>query len=278
VHRPPRALLVHGERGPPRTSLRCQRAREANPSSERLVAARVTVRLGGLVCLGSLQAWLSPCRVCSSGDWPPCACLGSEPSTRVRRRRSGARCWLDQKPVRRLGVTHYRPAAAVSLSDRHHRCPTNRSRRIGRMLADQSGLRGRRRHPPRRARAGAGGSACGGRRGREGGSSERARLPRGAPFRGAICGGQARLGDRGQRQLRRRSRPLPRGAGRNGARAQPYPASRASAARQGRRTRRGPHGAGGTRQRDAGAAASGSAARGAAVAAGRSSQRRRRPP
>jgi transposase len=40
----------------------------------------------------------------------------------------------------------------------------------------------------------------------------------------------------------------------------------------------GPHGAGGTRQRDAGAAASGSAARGAAVAAGRSSQRRRRPP
>jgi hypothetical protein len=33
----------------------------------------------------------------------------------VRRRRSGARCWLDQELVRLIGVTHYRPAAAVSL-------------------------------------------------------------------------------------------------------------------------------------------------------------------
>ena len=65
---------------------------------------------------------------------------------------------------------------------------------------------------------------------------------------------------------------------RDGARGQPHTASRATAARQGRRTRRGPHGAGGTRQRDARAAASGPAARGAAAAAGRSSQRRRRPP
>jgi hypothetical protein len=33
---------------------------------------------------------------------------------RVRRRRSGARCWLDQELVRRFGMTDYRPAAAVS--------------------------------------------------------------------------------------------------------------------------------------------------------------------
>ena len=52
--------------------------------------------------------------------------------------------------------------------------------------------------------------------------SERARLPRGAPLRGALCAGQARLGDRGHRQLRRRPCPLSRRAGRNGARAQPY--------------------------------------------------------
>jgi transposase len=32
----------------------------------------------------------------------------------VRRRRSGARCWLDQELVSLTGVTHYRPAAAVS--------------------------------------------------------------------------------------------------------------------------------------------------------------------
>ena len=38
------------------------------------------------------------------------------------RRRSGARCWLDQELGCLMGVTHYRPAAAVSLySDRHHR-------------------------------------------------------------------------------------------------------------------------------------------------------------
>src|SRR6266508_6886442 len=41
---------------------------------------------------------------------------------RVRRRGSGARCWLDQELVRPVGVTHYSPAAAVSLhSDRRHR-------------------------------------------------------------------------------------------------------------------------------------------------------------
>src|SRR4051794_24082047 len=35
---------------------------------------------------------------------------------RARRRRSGARCWLDQEPVRPFaGVTHHSPAAAVSL-------------------------------------------------------------------------------------------------------------------------------------------------------------------
>src|SRR6266498_2963524 len=42
------------------------------------------------------------------------ACLGNELSACARRRRSGARCWLDQELVRLLGVTHYRPAAAVS--------------------------------------------------------------------------------------------------------------------------------------------------------------------
>jgi transposase len=36
----------------------------------------------------------------------------------VRRRRSGARCWLHQELVRLTGVTHYRPAAAVSLHAR----------------------------------------------------------------------------------------------------------------------------------------------------------------
>src|SRR4029450_9613089 len=34
----------------------------------------------------------------SSGDWPRCACLSNEElSARARRRRSGARCWLDQE-------------------------------------------------------------------------------------------------------------------------------------------------------------------------------------
>src|SRR2546428_4838600 len=56
----------------------------------------------------------------------------------MRRRRSGGRCWLDQELVRLLGVTHYRPAAAVSLcSDRHHRTlRTEAGGSVG-MLADE---------------------------------------------------------------------------------------------------------------------------------------------
>jgi hypothetical protein len=51
---------------------------------------------------------------------PACACLGNDLSALVRRRRSGARCWLDRELVRLVGVTDYGPAAAVSLcSDRH---------------------------------------------------------------------------------------------------------------------------------------------------------------
>src|SRR3990170_2852842 len=78
-----------------------------------------------------------PC-VTRQVTWPPCACLGNGLSARVRRRRSGARCWLDQELVRRTGVTHYRPAAAVSLaSDRHHRTlRTEAGGSVG-MLADE---------------------------------------------------------------------------------------------------------------------------------------------
>src|SRR5256712_10023938 len=56
----------------------------------------------------------------------------------MRRRRSGGRCWLDQELVRLLGVTDYRPAAAVSLcSDRHHRTlRTEAGGSVG-MLADE---------------------------------------------------------------------------------------------------------------------------------------------
>jgi hypothetical protein len=55
----------------------------------------------------------------------------------VRRRRSGARCWLDQELVRPGGVTHHSPAAAVSLhSDRRHRTLRVESEDRG-MLADQ---------------------------------------------------------------------------------------------------------------------------------------------
>src|SRR3990170_3772683 len=78
-----------------------------------------------------------PC-VTRQVTWPPCACLGNGLSARVRRRRSGARCWLDQELVRPVGVTHYRPAAAVSLcSDRHHRTlRTEAGGSVG-MLADE---------------------------------------------------------------------------------------------------------------------------------------------
>src|SRR6266540_4241603 len=55
-------------------------------------------------------------------------CLGNELSACARRRRSGARCWLDQELVRLLGVTDYRPAAAVSMhSDRRYRTLRARS-------------------------------------------------------------------------------------------------------------------------------------------------------
>jgi hypothetical protein len=56
-----------------------------------------------------------------------------------------------------------------------------------------------------------------------------------------------RLGDRGHRQLRSRSCPLPRRPWRDGARGQPHAASRAPVARQRRHARRGPDGARGAR-------------------------------
>ena len=107
---------------------------------------------------------------------------------------------------------------------------------------------------------------------------ERARLSVSASVRGAARGRSPRLGDRGHRQLRRRpgpltSRPRRERCSRSAARRE-----RAAVARQGRRARRGPDGAGGTCQRDARAAAQRGATRGVAAAAGRASQRRRRPP
>ena len=83
----------------------------------------MTVRLGGLVCLGLLPAWLScvlPVTRHVTGRLV--RALGM-----IRpgggRRRSGARCWLDQELVHPCGgVTHHSLAVAVSLhSDRRHR-------------------------------------------------------------------------------------------------------------------------------------------------------------
>src|SRR5438093_1079674 len=73
----------------------------------------------------------------SSGDWPLRVCLGNDLSARVRRRRSGARCWLDQELVRLAGVTHYRPAAAVSLHQTGTTGPYERVGGSSRMLADE---------------------------------------------------------------------------------------------------------------------------------------------
>ena len=115
----------------------------------------MTVRLAGLVCLGCVASLVVVVpRVTRRVTGRLSACLWNDLSACVRRRRSGARCWLDQELVRPLGVTHYRPAAAVSLaSDRHHRT-LRASRRIESDACRRAGLRDRCRHPPRRARLG----------------------------------------------------------------------------------------------------------------------------
>ena len=178
-----------------------------------------------------------------------------------------------------MGVTHYRPAAAVSLhSDRHHR--TLRTRAGGsvgclqmswttwsastRTWTSTSWRSWRRRRGLCRREAG--------------GAGERARLHRGAAVRARTRNGRARVGDRGHRQLRRRPCPLPRRPRRDGARDQPHAAGRAAPARQGRLARRGADRAGRARQRDARASAQRRTPRGAAAAAGRAPQRRRRAP
>ena len=100
----------------------------------------------------------------SSGVWPLDACLGNDLSARVRRRRSGARCWLDQELVRLTGVTHHRPAAAVCPHQTGTTGPYEHGRRIESDACRRAGLRAWSRHPSRRARDGdryrAGG--CGG--------------------------------------------------------------------------------------------------------------------
>ena len=62
---PPRRALSVGV-GQPKAGLR-HRSLE--------LAARVTVRLGGMVCLGVLPAWCRAAACDSSGDWPPVVCL-----------------------------------------------------------------------------------------------------------------------------------------------------------------------------------------------------------
>ncbi len=68
------------------------------------------------------------------------------------------------------------------------------------------------------------------------------------------------------------------GRGESGARGQPHTTNGAPPARQRRRARRGPHGTGGTCQRDARPSAQRGATRGAAVVVGRTPKRRRRTP
>ncbi len=77
--------------------------------------------------------------------------LGNESSGCARRRRSGARCWLDQELVRLAGVTHHRPAARFPCSR-----PAYRTLRVGGSVEDarrRAGLHGRCRPAPRLARA-----------------------------------------------------------------------------------------------------------------------------
>ncbi len=110
-------------------------------------------------------------------------CLGNESSGCARRRRPGARCWLDQEPVRPGGVTHYRPAARFPCSR-----PAYRTLRVGGsvgMLAERTGLRGRRRHAPRRARARDRRRADGRGDRADGYGGARARLRGGAAVRGS---------------------------------------------------------------------------------------------
>ena len=237
-----------------------------------------SVRLGAVFVWDASQAGCRRVGCDSSGVWPLRVCLGNELSARARRRRSGARFWLDQELVRPSGVTLYRPAVAVCLaSDRHHR--THQTDSEDRSDAcRRAGLRARRRHPPRRARHGcrycAGRCCCG----KEGHRRGRSRLSGSAPLRRAGGGGPAGLGDRGHGQLRGRAGPLFERAGRSRARDQPHAARGAAAGRQGRLPGRGPDGAGGAGKRNARAAALGRTARSAAAAADRPSQRRRRPP
>jgi hypothetical protein len=87
-----------------------------------------------------------------------------------------------------------------------------------------------------------------------------------------------RLGDRGHRQLRGRSRPFPRWPWRDGARDQPHAKGGAAPARQRRLPRRHSDGTGSAGERDTRASAQRGTARSTAAAAGRASQRRRRAP
>ncbi len=72
----------------------------------------------------------------SSGVGPLFGCLANESSEHARRRRPGARCWLDQELVLLVrGVTHHRPAARFPCSR-----PAYRTLRVGGsvgMLADE---------------------------------------------------------------------------------------------------------------------------------------------
>jgi len=70
-------------------------------------------------------------------------CLANESSGRARRRRSGARRWLDQEPVRLAGVTHHRPATRFPCIRPASSRPCESSRRIDRDACRRGGLRDR---------------------------------------------------------------------------------------------------------------------------------------
>ena len=191
----------------------------------------------------------------SSGDWPLCVCLGNELSARARRRRSGARCWLDQELVRLVGVTHYRPAAAVSLApDRHHRTLPNGAREDRSDACRRTGLRAS-------VSTLIAISTCLGGRGRTVGccAGEEARLPRAgvaiaaalcfaerACARAACCGRSRATGSYGAGLAR-----FLAGRGELVLELSRSAAWRAPVARQRRPPRCGSHSAGSARERDA---------------------------
>ena len=236
------------------------------------------MRVGGSVRQGPLPGWCRRVACDSSGVGPRLVCLGNESSGCARRRRSGARCWLDQELVRPVGRDSSQTCRAVSLLQTGVPDPT--SRRISRDACRQVDyVVGVDTHRDQHALAVVAAPTGAVIAQTIGGARARAATRTALRFRRAARARRSRLGDRGHRPLRRRACPLPQPSGARRC-------SRSSRTSRGERRLRGKDdpldavraARAALASETLGTAASGRAAGGAAAAAARSAQRRRRTP